>query len=85
MNQNHQIKCICRLEENQFHQEILVDNQHQDSASLPEIPYALQFLEAFAPEQLLRRLTAQEKNAVLVFRTSSAQIQPFQEFFTDSA
>ena len=84
MNQNHQIKCICRLEENQFHQEILIDNQRQNSDFLPEISYALQFLNAFAPEQLLRELTAHEENAVLVFRTDSAQIHLFQEFFTDS-
>ncbi len=80
MNQNQKIKCICRLKENQFQQEILIDNQHQDTASLPEISSALQFLNAFAPEQLLRELTACEKNAVLVFRTDFAQIHLFQEF-----
>ena len=61
MNQNQKIKCICRLKENQFQQEILIDNQHQDTASLPEISSALQFLNAFAPEQLLRELTACEE------------------------
>ncbi|MBR4320721.1 MAG: hypothetical protein IKI37_09765 [Oscillospiraceae bacterium] len=84
MNQNHKIKCICRLEKNQFQQKIFVDNQMQSSSFLPEISYALQFFNAFAPEQLLRELTAHEENAVLIFRTDSAQIHVFQEFFTDS-
>ena len=77
----YNIKFVCRPDST----ELYINNILQENADFSDIPVqrARQFLDSFAPEQLLRKLTAQEKNAVLVFRTSSSQMQAFCDMFQE--
>lgn len=71
--ENQKIKIVRRSGGTEIY---LNDLPHEDT-DIPELRYAMQFFEAFSPGELLRKLTAQEENAVIVFRTSSEQIQAF--------
>ncbi|GEM_PF-5891457 len=75
MEEIYNIKIVCRPE--QPEKEIYLNQLRCQEAQSPAVRCALQFLEAFSPELLVNRLAEKQKNAVLVFRTSSAQMQEF--------
>ena len=65
--------------------EIYIDNILQEHTDSSEVRYAMEFFEAFTPELLLEKLTAQTENAVIVFRTSTEQMEKFVQVMQGNA
>ncbi len=82
----YKIKIVCRLTEDlHYQQEIFIDGQ--PCTSIPDtVQAAERFLDAFSPETQLRNAEEEldSTNIVLVFRTSSEQMQPFYDMFQEN-
>ncbi len=78
------IKVICRLQDNTYTEQMLVDNQ--PAAPSAACDAARTLLHAFSPESLTRQLVDKcGKDAVVVFRTSYRQMDEFQALLSEHA
>ncbi|MDE7121312.1 MAG: hypothetical protein K2O42_04030 [Oscillospiraceae bacterium] len=93
---NCKIKIVCKLENQQYQENLYLDNQLQEEDSNLDFPdvqisyqalqSAKQFFYAFSPEILLQDLCeCYGENSVLVFRTTEQQMKNFCEFFIENA
>lgn len=86
---NCKIKIVCRLENQQYQEQLYLDNRLQEKdknqdfdvqISYQILQSAKQFFHAFLPEILLRDLCERfGENSVLVFRTTEQQMKHFCE------
>ena len=76
------IKVICRLQNDAYAEQILVDNQ--PAVLSAECNAARTLLHTFAPETLTRQLASLcGKDAVVVFRTNFRQMDEFQTLLSE--
>ncbi len=74
------IKLICRMQKGAYSRQLLLDNVPAAAAESPEVQRAVQFFDAFSPEQLTREgCDTFGEGFVLVFRTDTSQMQAFAE------
>ncbi len=74
------IKFICRMQKGTYSRQLLLDNTPAEACSCPEVQRAVQFFEAFSPEQLTREgCDTFGEGFVLVFRTDTSQMQALAE------
>lgn len=88
LKNNVKIKIICQIQNNCYSQKLYINNILQENNKFDNtmIQSAKKFLEAFSPEKMIKQISSQYgENFVLVFRTTTQQMQNFHEIFTEKA